>query len=147
MPIVIDGNNLLHSLPGGSRNRENVRRDALDAVRGEGLRVTVVFDGPPPPGSPDTEHLGQVTVRYSGAASADEVILGLIPRGGAASQWAVVSDDRGLRELARQRGAKVRSLAEWRDRRRPPPRRVPHERGLSSRELADWEDYFSRRDD
>jgi hypothetical protein len=147
MPVVIDGNNLLHSLPGGGRSRDEVRRQALEAVRGEGLRVTVVFDGPPPQGSPEIEHLGRVTVRYSGSAAADDVILGLIPAGAAASEWAVVSDDRGLRDRSRRRGAAVRSLAEWRRRRPPPPRRARQEPRLSSHEIAEWEAFFASRDD
>lgn len=143
MPVVIDGNNLLHSLPGRGRGRDEVRRQVLEAVRGESLQLTVVFDGPPPAGAPDTELLGRVTVRYSGARSADDLILALIPPGGSASQWVVVSDDRGLRERVLRRGGAVRSLAEWRGRR---PRRRPlreSEHRLSPRELAEWEAYFS----
>jgi hypothetical protein len=148
MPVVIDGNNLLHNLPGRARSRRDVRRQALDAVRREGLSITVVFDGPPPQGSPAIEHLGRVTVRYSGPASADDVILKLIPDGGAAAQWVVVTDDRGLRESARQRGASVRSLADWTSRRRPPPQpRDGRESRLSSREIAEWEAFFSGRSD
>ncbi len=146
MPVVVDGNNLLHSLPCGGRGRDDVRRQALETVRREGLQLTVVFDGPPPSGSPGVEHLGRVTVRYSGSATADEVILGLLPEGGAASQWVVVTDDRGLRHLARQRGANVRSLAQWQRRRRTPPRRASLEPRLSSSEIAEWETFFAGGD-
>ncbi len=143
MPVVIDGNNLLHSLPGRGCGRDEVRRQVLEAVRGESLQLTVVFDGPPPAGAPDTELLGRVTVRYSGAHSADDLILALIPAGVRASQWVVVTDDRGLRERVQRRGGTVRSLAAWRGRR--PPRRplLEAERRLSPRELAEWEAYFS----
>jgi hypothetical protein len=143
MPVVIDGNNLLHSLPGRGRGRDEVRRQVLEAVRGESLQLTVVFDGPPPAGTPDTELLGRVTVRYSGARSADDLIIALIPAGANAGQWVVVTDDRGLRGRVQRRGGAVRSLAEWRGRR---PRRPPSheaERRLSARELAEWEAYFS----
>jgi hypothetical protein len=143
MPVVIDGNNLLHSLPGRGRSRDEVRRQVLEAVRGESLRLTVVFDGPPPAGTPETECLGSVTVRYSGARSADDLIVALIPAGGTASQWVVVSDDRGLRERVLRRGGAVRSVVEWRGRR---PRRrqlCEAERRLSARELAEWEAYFA----
>ena len=85
MPVIIDGNNFFHSLPGHEQNRDSVRRRALDAVRQGGMSLTVVFDGPPPVGSPDPEHLGRLTVRYSGASSADDLILRLIPRSGRAS--------------------------------------------------------------
>jgi len=143
MPVIIDGNNLLHSLPTDQRDRSGVRRRALDVVRHEGTRLTVVFDGPPPPGSPDVEHLGRVVVRYSGSSSADDVIVGLLASRGRAVDWVVVSDDRVLRKRVRERGARVRTLREWRSRTPRKPRRSTAESKLSSREIADWEAYFS----
>jgi hypothetical protein len=146
MPIAVDGNNLLHSLPPSQRTRADVRRRALEVVRNETVQVFVVFDGPPPQGSPVIEHLGRVTVRYSGAAAADDVILELIPDGRSASQWVVVTDDRALGVRARGKGAGVRTLAEWRSR-RPPSRRADLQPRLSSNEIAEWEQYFSARDE
>jgi hypothetical protein len=143
MPVLIDGNNLLHSLPRDQRSRGDVRRRALEQVRNEGVRITVVFDGPPPAGSPSTEHLGRVTVRYSGSATADDLLISLIPDGRSSKQWVVVTDDRGLRDRARARGAGVRTLAQWQGRRRPRVRRGGHEPRLSSNEIADWEEFFS----
>lgn len=147
MPLAIDGNNLLHNLPATARSRSGVRRQVLDAVRHEGLQVTVVFDGPPPAGSPSIEHLGRVTVRYSGATSADDVILSLIPAGRAASQWVVVTNDRGLSERAKQRGARARSLVEWRGRRPVKPGRRAMEPPMSAREIAEWEAFFAEGGD
>jgi predicted RNA-binding protein with PIN domain len=147
MPIILDGNNLLHRLPRVDRSRAAVRREVLDATRHEKVSVTVVFDGPPPAGAPAREHLGQVTIVYSGAQTADDVIVGMLPSGGAAKQWSVVTDDRGLADRVRARGATSRQLAEWQRRRKTPPpagRRI--ESKLSSREVAEWEDYFSHRD-
>jgi len=143
MPVIIDGNNLLHSLPSQEQNRDSVRRLALDTVRHGGMSLTVVFDGPPPVGSPNPEHLGRLTIRYSGASSADELILHLLPRSGRASEWVVVTDDRALRDRVCERGAQVRTLGEWRSRRSRKPRRVSREPKLSSREVADWEAFFS----
>jgi predicted RNA-binding protein with PIN domain len=142
MPVIVDGNNLLHSLPPQQRSRADVRQLALEVVRHETLRVVVVFDGPPPQGSPATEHLGRVTVQYSGTAAADDVIIRMIPDGPSASQWAVVTDDRALRARARVKKAGVRTLAQWRGRRRQ-TRRSRHESRLSSHEIAQWEKYFS----
>ena len=143
MPVLIDGNNLLHILPSGSNDRSGVRSQVLDAVRKEKMRITVVFDGPPPGGSPAVEHLGPVTVRYSGKTSADDMILQLIPQGGRASESVVVTDDQELRRRVRARGGTIRSLAEWR--RRKPRKSHPktHEPKLSSHDVADWEAYFS----
>lgn len=146
MPIIIDGNNLLHSLPKHDRSREAVRRRALETVRHEGVSLIVVFDGPPPTGSPEREHLGRVSVHYSGSASADDVIIGLLPRGRGASEWVVVTDDRTLRGRVRDRKAQVRSLSEWQSRSFRAPRRQAWEPKLSSNEVADWEAYFSADD-
>jgi len=147
MPLIIDGNNLLHSLPREKRDRSEVRRQVLETVRRQRVRVTVVFDGPPPSGTPELEHLGGVTVRYSGNRTADKVILDLVDNRNAAD-WVVISDDRELRHLARERGAGVRSLGEWKSRRSTPGRRAGREPKLSSHEVAEWEGYFSGgRDD
>jgi predicted RNA-binding protein with PIN domain len=147
MPIIIDGNNLLHSLPKREQSRKAVRQRALETVRHEGVSLTVVFDGPPPAGSPALEHLGRVSVQYSGTASADDVIVNLLPKGGRMSEWIVVTDDRGLRDRIRERGAQVRTLGEWRGRRRQKPRRAVREPKLSSREIEEWESYFGTVDD
>jgi hypothetical protein len=147
MPIVVDGNNLLHNLPPGERSRTAVRRRVLEATRHETRSITVVFDGPPPGGTPERESLGRTTVVYAGSRTADDVIIGLIPAGAAAKQWSVVTDDRRLAERARTRGAAVRNLAQWRGRQPKAIRSRPAlESKLSSREVAEWEDYFSERD-
>ena len=143
MPIIVDGNNLLHRLPTTSRSRAEVRRLVLETTRHERIAIVVVFDGPPPTGSPSEESLGSVTVVYAGKAVADDVIIGRLPTGRAASQWAVVTDDRGLAERARRRGATVRGLSEWQRRRPPTPKRVTREPKLSSHEVQEWEDFFS----
>jgi hypothetical protein len=143
MPLILDGNNFLHSLPRGRRSRDEVRRQVLEVVRRQALSLTVVFDGPPPEASPEIEHLGRVTIHYSGRKTADDVILALLPEQ-AADQWVIVTDDRALRETARSKGAQVRSLAEWAAPRKTPQRIVGHEPKLSSREVADWEAYFSQ---
>jgi hypothetical protein len=147
MPILIDGNNLLHRLPRADRSRAAVRREVLEATRYETMSVTVVFDGPAPSGAPERESLGRVTVVYAGGRSADDVIVAMIPTGGRAKQWSVITDDRGLADRARAAGASTRRLAAWRGRRRPPqPRRPRVEPKLSSRDIADWEAFFSDRD-
>lgn len=147
MPILIDGNNLLHRLPKPQRSRADVRAQVLEITRRETLSVIVVFDGPPPTGAPARESLGKVTVVYSGSRAADDVIIGLLPGGAEAKQFSVVTDDRGLADRARERGAKVRRLAEWRGRKKQePPRRSTFESKLSSHDVADWENFFAGRD-
>ena len=144
MPILIDGNNLLHSLPRAERSRGSVRARVLDATRHERMSVVVVFDGRPPEGMSDRESLGNVTIIYSGTRTADDVIVAELPSGKAASQFSIVTDDRGLAVRVRDRGAKVRSLAEWQRRpKRRPPTKPRAESKLSSREIAEWESFFS----
>ena len=143
MPVIIDGNNLLHSLPREERDRSGVRRRALDTVRHEGVKLTVVFDGPPPPGSPELEHLGKVRVRYSGRSSADDVIVDLLRSSSRARDWVVVTDDHALGHRVRECGARVRSLKVWRARRPRKPRRATREPKLSANEVAEWKTFFS----
>lgn len=147
MPLLIDGNNLLHSLPPSERSRADVRQLVLETVRHERFQVTVVFDGPPPDGSPKVEHLGRVIVRYSGSSSADDVILRVLPDGSRALEWVVVTDDRELGKSVRDRGGRVLSLGEWNSRRPKPPRRPTHEPKLSSHDIAEWESYFAKNRD
>lgn len=147
MPIVIDGNNLLHRLPADQRSRDSVRQRVLDQARREKISLTVVFDGPPPEGSPSTEHLGSVTILYSGHSSADDIIIGRLPSGASARSWSVVTDDRGLAARVREQGASVRTLATWMGRRgakRPPGRPRPEPR---TKDLDQWESFFKEKDD
>jgi hypothetical protein len=150
MPVLIDGNNLMHTLPPGERDRRSLRQRALELVRNEAIDVTVIFDGPPPEASPDIEHLGRLTIRYSGNQSADDAIVQLITSRGDPERWRVVSDDAELRSRVRRCGGGVISLRDWRARRSRTPRARPHEPRLSSHEIADWEDFFAsgpREDD
>ncbi len=145
MPIVIDGNNLLHSLPPDQRSRAAVRQTVLEQSRREKISVTVVFDGPPPDGTPSAEHLGSVTILYSGKTSADDVIINRLPSGNGARSWSVVTNDRGLGARVRERGASIRTLAQWTGRRgakaRPgKPRPKPP---LRAKEVEEWEEVFS----
>ncbi len=120
-----------------------MRHLILEAVRHERFQVTVVFDGPPPDGSPKVEHLGRVTVRYSGSSSADDLILRVLPDGTRASEWVVVTDDRELGRRVRDCGGRVLPLGEWHSRRPRQPRKPAHEPKLSSHDIADWEAFFS----
>lgn len=149
MPILIDGNNLLHSLPPHQRSREAVRQKVLDQSRREKISVTVVFDGPPPDGSPEVEHLGQVTIIYSGPCSADDVIIDRLPTGGTARSWFVVTNDRNLSIRVRERGASIRSLTQWTGRRgaKTPPGKPRPKPRLRSSEVHQWEKELSEGKD
>ncbi|MCP4902403.1 MAG: NYN domain-containing protein [bacterium] len=144
MPIIIDGNNLLHSLPRSARSRHDVRRLTLELVRTEGMRVTVVFDGPPPSGSPDQEHLGRATIVYGGSRSADDLIVKRLPRDNNAKNWTVVTDDRVLASRVRQTGAHLKSLREWRTKLASVKSAEKRDVSMSQNEIAEWEEYFER---
>jgi len=147
VPILLDGNNLLHRLPTSQRNRSAVRTQVLEITRHESMSVTLVFDGPPPAGAPARESLGRVTVVYSGTRTADDLIVGMIPSGSEAKQFSVVTDDRGLATRVKDRGAKVRRLSEWQGRRKQmQPRRAGFESKLSSHDVAEWESFFAGDD-
>jgi hypothetical protein len=115
----------------------------LDATRHERTSVFVVFDGPPEPGAAPEEALGNVTVVYSAPRNADDVIISRLPEGPPARNWVVVTDDRVLARRARDRGAAVRRLSEWRSKRPVRPHRRRAESKLSSREVEDWERFFA----
>lgn len=145
VPVLIDGNNLMHRLRASNRTRAEVRRQTLELVRREKMSVTVVFDGPAPDGVPTSEHLGRVTIVYSGATVADDVIIRSLPAGTASRNWVVVTEDRGLADRARRCGARVRRVADWLEKLGPAvSSRHPDDALLSADEIADWEAYFSR---
>lgn len=146
MPIILDGNNLLHKMPKSERSRTAVRSQVLEITRRESMSVTVVFDGPPSAGAPATENLGKVNVLYAGSKSADDVIVSLLPTGSAAKQFFVVTDDRALADRVRDCGATVRRVAEWRERPKQKPRPTKFESKLSSHDVADWEAFFAGGD-
>jgi hypothetical protein len=143
VPILVDGNNLLHRLPLPQRSRPELRRLALDLVRREGMRLTLVFDGAPPPGSPARESLGRLTILYAAPRSADNAIVATLPPAPDSRSFVVVTDDRQLAARVRRLGASVRSLREWWPKlvaRDPEP---PREGSLSPDEVAEWEEFFS----
>ncbi len=139
MPVLVDGNNAMHRLPGGSRTRDALRRRVLGLPKRSRMTIEVVFDGPPPPGVPAVERLGAVTVRYSGGQTADDLIVARIPGGGAARQWTVVTDDRALASRVRSTGARVEPVASFLGRTAPGPEaEKPTDPELTGEELEEW---------
>ena len=143
MPVIIDGNNLLHSLPTPERNRADVRRRALDQVRHEAMQVFLVFDGPPPVGSPVQEHLG----RAHGA-----ILRRRQRRRSSSSNWFPRPADLHrsgwwslmIVRFATEPAARAPLFGRWPSGApRPPKATVAYESKLSSHDIADWENYFS----
>lgn len=129
--ILIDGSNALPAL-GEDRLDDEARRRLVTAVasiaRQRRTRAIVVFDGSP--STSFARSLGDVTVRFSGAGSGDDLIVAIVSQ--ERSQWTVVTRDRELR--SRLRGRQVR----FED-----PRILASGEPARSSEENDWEAWFS----
>ena len=108
--LLVDGTNLLHALRRGAGPAPPAAIiGRLRAAIPPAVRIELVFDGPPPPGSGGRIAHG-VGVRYAGRVSADDHIRALVetaprPAPGADSAILVVSDDAELRRSVRDLGA------------------------------------------
>jgi len=142
VPVLVDGNNAAHHLPGVRGDRGALRRRVLELARRSRITVAVVFDGPPPAGTPAVERLGAVTIRYAGGRSADDVIVAGLPRGAAARQWTVVTDDRGLAARVCAAGARVEPVAAFFARTASSGGRAEKPERPSEAEIAEWLDLF-----
>jgi predicted RNA-binding protein with PIN domain len=105
MSWVIDGNNLL-GRAGASRDAADSKRQLVRALanfaRAKRTKVACYFDGPEP--EHFGRHLGSVTVNFSGARSADDLIAKKVATG---SGWKVVTADRALAARIRRRQVEV----------------------------------------
>ena len=116
--LIVDGNNLLHTLGRGRAGGERLPQAALigrlrAAVPG-GVSIELVFDGPPEPGMGTSRVAAGLVVRFGGRYSADRAIVRLLDEARAASGSArgadnilVVTDDRDLRVAVRDRGGRT----------------------------------------
>lgn len=116
--LLIDGTNLLHTLSrtaGAAPAATLIGR--LRAVVPAPVAIELVFDGPPERGLRGERIAAGTSVRYSGARSADAVIISLVdevrlvdgPDGTAG--LLVVTDDRDLKYESRMRGARTAGSA------------------------------------
>jgi len=109
--LLVDGTNLLHALRRGPEPAPAATLvGRLRALIPPGVRIEIVFDGPPDPGSGNVRVASGVTVRYSGRQSADALLAQLVgdaaPRAiEAAATTLVVTDDHDLARELRRRGA------------------------------------------
>ena len=132
MPYVVDGSNVL----GSARLSTDAKRDLVRGLgrfaRAKRTRVVCIFDGAEP--EHFGKHLGGVSVVFSGARPADELIVARVATGGG---WKVVTSDRALAGRVGGRRVEVvdprRLLAEIET--LPPS----EERGAAD----DWIGYFS----
>lgn len=132
MPYIVDGSNVLGAARLAAEAKRGLVRDLGRFARAKRTRVVCVFDGEE--AEPFGRHLGGVSVVFSGAGTADDVIAARVASG---NGWKVVTSDRGL--AARVGGRRVEVVE---------PRRLlaeidalppSEERGVSD----DWISYFS----
>lgn len=108
--LIVDGTNLLHALRRGAGPAPPAAViGRLRAAIPASVRIELVFDGTPPPGSGGRIAHG-VGVRYAGRISADDHIRILVdasprPAPGSDPAILVVSDDGELRRSVRDLGA------------------------------------------
>ena len=144
MADVVDGNNLIGRLGGGTR--EGLVTELCDVARRKRKKLTVVFDGPPAPGRPKVQAFGDVTVVYAAPRSADEEILRRIREARDPRGVTVVTDDRALLSTVAAAGARTEGIevfsrdASSRLSARP---RVDSEKPSPSGSAADWERWFN----
>lgn len=116
--LIVDGTNLLHAMSRGPERQPSAALiGRLRAIIPAPIAIELVFDGPPEPGLRGERIASGIRVRYSGARSADSVILTMVDEAGLANAEAtgailVVSDDRDLRNRLRVRGARTAG-ASW----------------------------------
>jgi predicted RNA-binding protein with PIN domain len=112
--LLVDGNNLLHAM---SKTAGAAPPTALiGRLRGAipaAVTIELVFDGPPERGLRNERIAAGLVVRYSGARTADTVILTivddvrLLDGADGTATLLVVTDDRDLRHGAHMRGART----------------------------------------
>ena len=105
MPWLIDGSNVLGAMR-ADRHSDDAKRGLVRLLaafaRAKRTRVTCIFDGLEPPSF--AKHLGSVSVVFSGAKSADELI---VERAANGRGWSVVTSDRGLAARVERRQVNV----------------------------------------
>jgi rRNA-processing protein FCF1 len=134
MPWLIDGSNVLGAMrldrhDDGSK-RALIRHLAAFA-RSARTRVSCVFDGPEP--ASFGSHLGSVTVTFSGARAADDLIAERAAQG---RGWSVVTSDRGLAARVQRRHVEVIAAGDF-------VRRMEQIAAADPAMEGDWESWFA----
>jgi hypothetical protein len=117
MHLVIDGYNLIHATPelmmaGGPEEGRRALAMALSRYRKRrGHRITLVLDGGQTPLAERATLQGVNTIFSGWDQTADKIIIDLAGRHG--SGLTVITDDRELADLSRQRGAEIIGSAQF----------------------------------
>jgi predicted RNA-binding protein with PIN domain len=134
MPYLIDGSNLLGAMRvdrHGEASKRNLVRLLASFARAKRTKVSCIFDGPEPPSF--ARHLGSVTVAFSGARTADDLIA---ERAASGRGWSVVTSDRGLAARVQRRQVEIVAPAAF-------LREIEAAASSESEPGDDWVEYFS----
>jgi predicted RNA-binding protein with PIN domain len=93
--------------------------------RSQGAQATLVFDGRAAEGPLAASQPQRVRVLFSGARSADDLILRLLADSKAPRDFTVVTSDKSLGDRARHRGAKLERAHEFAKRLDRAPKHPP----------------------
>jgi predicted RNA-binding protein with PIN domain len=102
MSWVVDGSNLLGSARSDASEKRKLVQALAQFARAKRTKVICTFDGVEP--EHFGRHLGGVSVVFSGAGPADDLIEKRVASG---SGWKVVTDDRALAGRVRRRAVEV----------------------------------------
>ncbi|HEY6139561.1 MAG TPA: NYN domain-containing protein [Thermoanaerobaculia bacterium] len=91
MPWIVDGSNVLGAARAATDAKRELVRHLGRFARAKKTRVVCVFDGDTP--EHFGTHLGGVSVVFSGARTADDLIIARVANG---KGWNVVTSDRAL---------------------------------------------------
>ena len=106
MPYIIDGHNLIPSIPGLDLASIDDEVQLIELVqefcRLRRKRAEIYFDNAPP-GQPKARHYGQVLARFvrAGQTADDAIRARLLRLGAEARNWAVVSSDQQVQLAVR----------------------------------------------
>ena len=145
MAEILDGNNLMGRLGGGTR--EGLLAELAELARRKRRKLTVVFDGPPGAGRPKVQTLGDVTVVHAAPRTADEEILRRIQESRDTRGQTVVTDDRALASAVHAAGARTLGVDDFRrtaaSRMKASPPESEERKAPPAVSVRDWESWFS----
>ena len=153
--IIIDGNNLLHSIVKLSDESESINDVQLCWIISRYLRAIrkqgeIIFDGAGPRDKSQFDNIANLEVCFAGLGKdADTVIENKIKANTAPTRLSIVSSDRRLRDAARARRATaVKSEIFWNNLQKQLKRKKPVKEpeakrvGLSESETKQWLEFF-----
>ena len=111
MPYLVDGNNLIGQAGRGNASEDDRAarvRELADRLRRTRARILVFFDG-----SGASLSLGSLSIRFAGAATADDAIVRELARSQAPRETTVVTADRDLARRARDAGGRAMTPREF----------------------------------